>query len=99
MSTQQSRPEIQATATDDGNTTATSDAEKAQAGVLLEAGEQRAQETSSRPTLRDKLNKPMSFHLAFLSLLIMVFIVSIDATALAVAIPVSTKRIEQRTAG
>lgn len=34
-------------------------------------------------------NKPLSFYLAFLSLLIMVLLVSLDATALAVAIPVS----------
>lgn len=33
--------------------------------------------------------KPLSFYFAFLSLVIMVFIVSIDSTALAVAIPVS----------
>lgn len=43
---------------------------------------------TSRPTLKDKMNKPLRFHLAFLSLLIMVFIVSVDATALAVALPV-----------
>jgi hypothetical protein len=36
-----------------------------------------------------KLKKPLKFHLAFLSILLMVFIVSIDATALAVVIPVS----------
>jgi hypothetical protein len=96
MSAQQPAPERQTTAPDHVNTTAMlSDAEKAQAGgVLVETGEQRAQEPSARPTLRDKLNKPLSFHLAFLCLLIMVFIVSIDATALAVAIPVSTKRVE-----
>ncbi|KAK4160329.1 major facilitator superfamily domain-containing protein [Cladorrhinum sp. PSN259] len=43
--------------------------------------------TGTRPTLKSKLQKPIRFHLAFLSLLIMVFIVSLDATALAVAIP------------
>ena len=71
-----------------------SDAEKGKAqarGVLLEAGEQRAQEPNARPMLRDKLNKPLSFDLAFLSLLIMVFLVSIDATALPVAIPGNTE--------
>lgn len=38
---------------------------------------------------REKFQKPLKFHLAFLSILLMVFIVSIDATALAVVIPVS----------
>ncbi|KAJ4146883.1 hypothetical protein LMH87_001442 [Akanthomyces muscarius] len=33
---------------------------------------------------REKFQKPLKFHLAFLSILLMVFIVSIDATALAV---------------
>ncbi|KAM0744638.1 hypothetical protein ACQRIT_000022 [Beauveria bassiana] len=36
---------------------------------------------------REKFQKPLKFHLAFLSILLMVFIVSIDATALAVVIP------------
>ncbi|KAM3445447.1 hypothetical protein MY3296_010192 [Beauveria thailandica] len=36
---------------------------------------------------REKLRKPLKFHLAFLSILLMVLIVSIDATALAVVIP------------
>ncbi|KAF1733868.1 putative transporter [Beauveria bassiana] len=51
----------------------------------------------TRPTLRDKLNKPLRFHLAFLSLLIMVFIVSVDATALAVALPTITKEVNGTT--
>ncbi|KAM3516673.1 hypothetical protein NHJ13051_009689 [Beauveria bassiana] len=38
---------------------------------------------------REKLQKPLKFHLAFLSILLIVFIVSIDATALAVVIPES----------
>ena len=38
---------------------------------------------------RQKFQKPLKFHLALLSILLMVFIVSIDATALAVVIPVS----------
>lgn len=37
------------------------------------------------------LKKTLSFHLSFLSLNILVFIVSIDATALGVAIPVSLR--------
>lgn len=43
----------------------------------------------AEPTLKGKARKPLRFHLAFLSLLVMVFIVSVDATALAVALPVS----------
>src|ERR1700761_4362108 len=35
-----------------------------------------------------KNKKPLSFHLAFLGMLVMVFIVSLDTTTLAVAIPV-----------
>ncbi|KAM3497050.1 hypothetical protein MY11210_009721 [Beauveria gryllotalpidicola] len=38
-------------------------------------------------SFREKLKKPLKFHLAFLSILLMVFIVSLDATALAIAIP------------
>jgi MFS family permease len=94
--------EIQTTATDDGITTSTSsNAEKVPAGgAVLEADEQQApHETNARPTLRDKLNKPMTFHLAFLSLLIMVLIVSIDATALAVALPVSAKNESSKEKG
>lgn len=84
------------TTVDDGNTTATLDVKRAETeGGVLEKGQQTSsQNASSRPTLKDKLNKPMSFHLAFLSLLIMVFIVSFDATALAVAIPVSPTNIQ-----
>ena len=37
----------------------------------------------------EKPKKPIRFYLGFLSLLIMVFIVSVDATALAVVVPVS----------
>ncbi|KAJ6779890.1 hypothetical protein PWT90_08662 [Aphanocladium album] len=51
----------------------------------------------SRPTLKDKMKKPLRFHLAFLSLLIMVFIVSIDATALAVALPTITEEVNGTT--
>ncbi|ATY61394.1 MFS transporter [Cordyceps militaris] len=36
---------------------------------------------------REKFHKPLKFHLAVLSILLMVFIVSIDATALAAVIP------------
>ncbi|KAK8142822.1 hypothetical protein G3M48_008192 [Beauveria asiatica] len=39
---------------------------------------------------REKFQKPLKFHLTFLSILLMVFIVSIDATALAVVIPEET---------
>ncbi|RDW86611.1 MFS-type transporter sphD [Aspergillus mulundensis] len=46
----------------------------------LEAGRQ----------LPSRRRKPLSFFLAFLSLLLMVFLVSLDATTLAVAIPVIT---------
>lgn len=38
---------------------------------------------------REKIQKPLKFHFAFVSILLMVFIVSIDATALAIVIPVS----------
>lgn len=44
-------------------------------------------ETDSAPS---NWNKPLSFYLAFLSLVIMVLLVSLDATALAVAIPVGS---------
>ncbi|KAK2596767.1 hypothetical protein QQS21_006162 [Conoideocrella luteorostrata] len=75
------------------------DAEKrGDAAQVLDDG--RSQETApmtSRSTLRDKMNKPVSFHLAFLSLLIMVFIVSVDATALAVALPEITKELRATT--
>lgn len=37
--------------------------------------------------------KPLSFYLAFLSIMIMVLLVSLDSTALAVAIPVSSSKI------
>ncbi len=40
---------------------------------------------------REKFHKPLKFHLAVLSILLMVFIVSIDATALAAVIPVSAQ--------
>ncbi|KAK3984509.1 putative transporter C3H1.06c, partial [Cladorrhinum sp. PSN332] len=52
---------------------------------------------TARPTLKSKLQKPIRFHLAFLSLLIMVFIVSLDATALAVAIPLITDTLKGTT--
>lgn len=41
-----------------------------------------------------KTKKPLSFHLSFLALNLMVLIVSLDATALAVAIPVCTVPLE-----
>lgn len=41
--------------------------------------------------VREKWQKPLKFHLAFVSILLMVFTVSIDATALAVVIPVSDR--------
>lgn len=85
MSTPQER--IESNGGDGPN--AASDAEKATAG-----SQDTPQESSQRPTLKEKLNKPLSFHLAFLSLLIMVFIVSVDATALAVAISVGLAFIQ-----
>lgn len=51
-----------------------------------DAGEVDEQGPSAEPTR--PLKKPLSFYLAFLSLLMMVLIVSLDATILAVALPV-----------
>ncbi|KAK4183711.1 major facilitator superfamily domain-containing protein [Podospora australis] len=77
--------------TPDDSTSSSTDLEKApvagDGGVLSSELSTPPNAPKPPPTLRDKLNKPIRFHLAFLSLLIMVFIVSIDATALAVAIP------------
>ena len=42
----------------------------------------------TKPETELKTKKPLSFHMAFLALNLMVLIVSLDATALAVAIPV-----------
>ncbi|KAI1098290.1 putative efflux pump antibiotic resistance protein [Jackrogersella minutella] len=49
------------------------------------------------PTLGDKLRKPLKFHLAFLALLVMVFIVSIDSTALGIAIPTISNELQGTT--
>ncbi|XWW94456.1 hypothetical protein V2A60_002399 [Cordyceps javanica] len=43
---------------------------------------------------REKLRKPLKFHLAFFSILLMVLIVSIDATALAVVIPIIAEELD-----
>ncbi|KAJ4161633.1 uncharacterized protein LMH87_007661 [Akanthomyces muscarius] len=43
---------------------------------------------------RQKFQKPVKFHLALLSILLMVFIVSIDATVLAVVIPIIAEEFD-----
>ncbi|KAI3082088.1 hypothetical protein CBS147343_3031 [Aspergillus niger] len=48
--------------------------------------EEKGSEEQSPPGVKSK--KPLSFHLAFVGLLFMVFIVSLDTTTLAVAIPI-----------
>ncbi|KAI3011178.1 hypothetical protein CBS147346_1379 [Aspergillus niger] len=48
--------------------------------------EEKGSEEQSPPEVKSK--KPLSFHLAFVGLLFMVFIVSLDTTTLAVAIPI-----------
>ncbi|KUI56348.1 hypothetical protein VP1G_03732 [Cytospora mali] len=53
--------------------------------------------TTERSTLRDKLDKPLSFHLAYLALMIMVFICSVDATALGVAMPTISQELAGST--
>ncbi|KAI1386560.1 putative efflux pump antibiotic resistance protein [Hypoxylon trugodes] len=53
--------------------------------------------TERASTLRDKLRKPIKFHLAFLSLLLILFIVSIDATALGVSIPTISNELQGTT--
>ncbi|KAK5993203.1 MFS transporter L2 [Cladobotryum mycophilum] len=83
----------------DGPKGIASDIEKAIADVLQPTDQYELSESAqqTRSTLRDKFNKPWSFHLAFLSLLIMVFIVSVDATALAVALPTITEELNGTT--
>ncbi|GES66716.1 efflux pump antibiotic resistance protein [Aspergillus terreus] len=53
------------------------------------SAEQSAPETKSK--------KPLSFHLVFVGLLFMVFIVSLDTTTLAVAIPIIARDLEGTT--
>ncbi|KUI72225.1 hypothetical protein VM1G_08024 [Cytospora mali] len=53
--------------------------------------------TTERSTLREKLDKPLSFHLAYLALMIMVFICSVDATALGVAMPTISQELAGST--
>ncbi|CAJ2508152.1 Uu.00g093380.m01.CDS01 [Anthostomella pinea] len=48
---------------------------------------------SEVPASKGRPKKSLSFHLAFISLMIMVFIVSVDATALSVAIPTMSKEL------
>lgn len=55
-----------------------------------DASQQSSCDASKRSfSFQEKLKKPLKFHLAFFSILLMVLIVSVDATALAIVIPVS----------
>ncbi|RAK84846.1 efflux pump antibiotic resistance protein [Aspergillus costaricaensis CBS 115574] len=60
-------------------------ASEGQSAMDVSSEEKGSAEQSSPET---KSKKPLSFHLAFLGLLFMVFIVSLDTTTLAVAIPI-----------
>lgn len=79
------------------------DDEKMVEGAAPQSISEQSPQTRGAPTFLDRLRKPVKFHLAFLSLLLMVFIVSIDATALGIAIPVrvqdDTKKPEFCEAG
>lgn len=60
----------------------------------LETGAEQATDGSTTPGAAPPPNKkPFSFYMSFLALNIMVFIVSLDATVLAVAIPVAFPKI------
>lgn len=58
----------------------------------IDLGEVEGLGTHTEPAPASK--KPISFYLAFLSLLMMVLIVSLDATILAVALPVGSVQLE-----
>ncbi|KAI1759448.1 putative efflux pump antibiotic resistance protein [Hypoxylon sp. FL1150] len=66
-------------------------------GALQSVAEEHSPPPQAAPTFRDKLREPVKFHLAFLSLLLMVFIVSIDATALGIAIPTISNELHGTT--
>ncbi|KAI1771149.1 major facilitator superfamily domain-containing protein [Hypoxylon cercidicola] len=66
-------------------------------GLPQSSSEEQSPQAQETPTLRDKLRKPIKFHLAFLSLLLMVLIVSIDATALGIAIPTISNELHGTT--
>ena len=77
--------------------------DQASASVTNESGrnddpEKSAVAADGIPIETDKSNwnKPLRFYLAFFCLLLMVLMVSIDATALGVAIPVSRPRFRWR---
>lgn len=57
--------------------------------VLLVSQIQGEGDTDDALDLEASKKKPLAFHLSFLALAIMVFVVSLDATTLAVAIPVA----------
>ncbi|KAK4450481.1 major facilitator superfamily domain-containing protein [Podospora aff. communis PSN243] len=61
----------------------------------LEAGTGVA--SADAPTTPRRAKKPLSFHMSFLALNIMVFIVSLDATVLAVAIPEIARQLHSTT--
>lgn len=61
------------------------------------AGQSDAEKFDERELVADTTRpykKPLSFYLAFLSLLMMVLIVSLDSTILAVALPVGRRRVK-----
>ncbi|PVH93499.1 MFS general substrate transporter [Periconia macrospinosa] len=68
------------------------DVEAAETERQVDASSSRDQEDATRSE-----KKPLSFHLSFLAINIMVFMISIDATALAVAIPVITQDLKGTT--
>lgn len=61
------------------------------------AGQSDTEKVDERESAADTTRpykKPLSFYLAFLSLLMMVLIVSLDSTILAVALPVGRRRVK-----
>lgn len=73
------------------------DDEKMVEGAAPQSISEQSPQTRGAPTFLDRLRKPVKFHLAFLSLLLMVFIVSIDATALGIAIPTISNELHGTT--